>query len=84
MLYYDRIDLSEDTDVAKSNNSKKCIVCQYWFFNHGLNFQNSVCKCCHELMMLCLNIAILLLSLLKVFIIVVIFMTLANLKQLIC
>ena len=84
MLYYDRIDLNEGTDVAKSNNSEKCIVCNYWFFNHGLQFQNSVCNCCHELMMLCLNIATLLLSLLKVFIIVVIFMTLANLKQLIC
>ena len=29
MLYCDRIDLSEEIDVAKSNNSKECIVCHY-------------------------------------------------------
>ena len=29
MLYYDRIDLSEGIDVAKSNNSKECIICHY-------------------------------------------------------
>ena len=29
MFYYDRIDLSEGTDVAKSNNSKECIACHY-------------------------------------------------------
>ena len=27
MLHYDRIDLGEGIDVAKSNNSKECIIC---------------------------------------------------------
>ena len=27
MLYYDRIDISEGIDFAKSNNSKKCMIC---------------------------------------------------------
>ena len=38
MLHYDRIDLSEgiETVVAKSNNSKECMVCHYgFFFNYG-------------------------------------------------
>ena len=26
MLYYDRIDLGEGIDFAKSNNSKECII----------------------------------------------------------
>ena len=26
MLYYNRIDLSEEIDVAKSNNTKECII----------------------------------------------------------
>ena len=26
MLCYDRIDLSEGIDVAKSNNSKECVI----------------------------------------------------------
>ena len=38
MLYYYRIDLSQGIDVAKSNNSKKCIICHYWLFNHGFKF----------------------------------------------
>ena len=40
MLYYDRIDISEGIDLAKSNNSKECMICHYWFFNHGFNFQD--------------------------------------------
>ena len=35
MLYYNIIDLSDGTDAAKSNNSKECIACHYWYFNHG-------------------------------------------------
>ena len=38
MLYYDRIDLSEGTDLTKSNNSKKCIICHYCFLIHGFEF----------------------------------------------
>ena len=57
MLYYDRIDLSEGTDPAKSNGSIECMVCHYWFFNHGLELQNSVCNGCHDLTVLCLNIS---------------------------
>ena len=49
MLYYDRIDISERIDLSKSNN--------YWFFNHGFNFQDYVCNGCHDLSMLCLNIS---------------------------
>ena len=32
MLCYDRIDLSEGIDLIKSNNSKECIICHFWFF----------------------------------------------------
>ena len=49
MLYYDRIDLSERIDVDKSNNSKECIVCHYWFFKHGFKFQSFICKGCHDI-----------------------------------
>ena len=56
MLYYVRIDISEGNDLAKSNNNKECMICHYWFFNHGFEFQDSVCNCCHDLTMLCVNI----------------------------
>ena len=57
MLFYDRIDISEGIDLAKSNNSKECMICHYWFFNHGFKFQDSVCNGCHDLTMLSVNIS---------------------------
>ena len=59
MLYYDRTDISEGTDLTKSNTSKKCMICHYWFFNHGFKFQDSVYNVCHDG-------TILLLSMLKI------------------
>ena len=57
MLYYDRIDISKVTDLAESNNSKECMICHYFFFNHGFEFQASVCNDCHDLSMLIVNIS---------------------------
>ena len=31
MLEYDRIDISEGIDVDKTNLSKECELCDYWF-----------------------------------------------------
>ena len=44
MLYYYRIDISKGIDLAKSNNSKECGICNYWFFNHKFKLQDSVCN----------------------------------------
>ena len=33
------------------------MICHYSFFNHGFEFQNSVCSGCHELTMLSFNIS---------------------------
>ena len=57
MLYYDRIAISEGIDPAKCKNGKECIVCHYYFFNHGFDFQDSFCNGCYDLTMLCLNIS---------------------------
>ena len=84
MLHYDRIDISEGIDLAKSNDSKECMICHYWFFNRGFKFQDSVCSGCQVFITLSVNIsgiAIITKSLLKMFIIVLLFITLANLKQ---
>ena len=56
MLYYDRIIISEGSDLAKSNSSKEFMICHYWFFNHGFKFQDSICNGCHDLTMLSVNI----------------------------
>ena len=57
MLYYNRIDIREGTDLAKSNRSKERTDFHYWIFNHVFKFQDSVCNDCHDLTMVCLNIS---------------------------
>ena len=52
MLHYDKTDLSKGIDPLKSNNSKECMVCHYWVFNHGFKYQDSVCNGWHDLLML--------------------------------
>ena len=56
-MCYDRVDLSEEIDSAKIDNSKLCIVCHYWYFNQGFTFQSSVCNSCHDLKMFSLNLS---------------------------
>ena len=57
MLYYNRTDITEGIDSTKSNKCKECIICHYWFFNHGLKFQCYVCNGCHDLKILSVNIS---------------------------
>ena len=56
MLYYDRIDISKGIDLAKSSNSKTCMICHYWFFNHEFKFEDSLCNGCHVCTMSSVNI----------------------------
>ena len=55
MLYYDRTDISEGIDPTKSNRSKECMICHYCFFNHGFQFQDSICNGYHDSTMLSIN-----------------------------
>ena len=83
MLYYYRIDLSKRIDPAKSNSSKGCMVCHDWCLNHKLKYQDFVCNGCHDFLMLRVNISHFPIIAVKCIIIAVLFMALANLKQLI-
>ena len=56
-MYHDRINFSEGTDPAKSNNSKQYMVWQYSFFNRDFKFEDYVWNGCHDLTILCLNIS---------------------------
>ena len=38
MLYFDRIDVSEGTDVNKTSASKECDICHYWYFLNYSSF----------------------------------------------
>ena len=52
MLYYNSIDISEEIDLAKSNDSKECIIYHYVFFNHRFGFQDFIYNGCHDFMFL--------------------------------
>ena len=32
MLEYDKINISEGTDINKTNASEECDICHYWYF----------------------------------------------------
>ena len=83
MLYYHRIDISQGTDLTKSNNSKECMVCHYSYFFHGFKFQNSVCGGCHDLMVLCPSLREAAIITIKGVDYCCVIKSLANLKQLI-
>ena len=51
MLGYDRIDISEGIDINKTNASRECDTCHYWYFK-DIGFKYEPCRCndCHGLM----------------------------------
>ena len=52
MLQYERIDISGGVDPTKSDKSKECIVCHYWYFKDiGYKYEPHVCNKCHDLLM---------------------------------
>ena len=52
MIYYSNIGLTKRIDFTKSKNSKGCIVCLYWYFNHGFKFQELVYNYCQDFLMI--------------------------------
>ena len=50
MIEYDRINISEGIDVNKTNASKECDICHYWYFKDiGFKYEPYLCNACHEL-----------------------------------
>ena len=51
MLEYDRIDILEEIDVNKTNASKECDICHYWYFKDiGFKYEPYLWNGCHDLM----------------------------------
>ena len=51
MLECKRIDISEGVVVNKTNLSKECDICHYWYFqNIGFKYEPYLCNVCHDLM----------------------------------
>ena len=56
MLYFDSIDVCEGNDVNKTSASKDCDICHCYFWKYSFEFQPSVCKRCHDLLMMFINL----------------------------
>ena len=66
MLEYERIDISEGIDVNKTNLSKECDLCHYWYFKKiGFKYEPYLCNGCHDLMQKAMSFIMLLLYLLR-------------------
>ena len=51
MLESGRIDISEEIDINKTNLSKECDICHYWYFKDvGFKYEPYLCNGCHDLM----------------------------------
>ena len=56
MLEYYRIDISEGIHMNKTNASKECDVCHYWYFlDKNFNYEPYLCNGCHNLMQRAMN-----------------------------
>ena len=56
MLQYERIDVSEGIDLNKSDKSKECDICHYWYFlDKNINYELYLCNGCHDLMQKAIN-----------------------------
>ena len=66
MLEYDRIDISEGIDINKTNLSKECDICHYWYFKDiGFKYEPYLCNGCHDLTQKAVSFIMLLLLMLK-------------------
>ena len=82
MIYYDRIHASEGIDVSKKSESNECNICHYlYLLNKELKFQWYVCKRCHNLVIMSMNLSRIAILTLKVVVISVLLAELAKLRQ---
>ena len=56
MLKYDKTDISKGIDINKTNASKECDICHYWYFlDKNFNYEPHLCNGCHDLMQKAMN-----------------------------
>ena len=50
-IEYERIDISEGIGVNKTNKSKECMLCHYWYFLHKkFSYEAYLCDGCYKIM----------------------------------
>ena len=57
MIEYERIDISDGIDISKTNRSKECMLCHYYYFlDKNFSYGPYLCDDCYNL---CKNLQIL-------------------------
>ena len=50
MLKYNKIDITEGIDLNKTNKSKECMFCHYWYYlNKNFSYDPFTCDGCHNI-----------------------------------
>ena len=50
MLKYEKIDVSERIDINKTNQSKECVYCHYWYFlDKNFSYGPYLCDGCYNI-----------------------------------
>ena len=50
MLKYDKIDITEGIDLNKTNKSKECMFCHYWYYlNKNFTYGPFTCNGCYNI-----------------------------------
>ena len=50
MIEYERIDISEGIDINKTNKSKECMPCHYWYFlDKNFSYRPYLCDGCYNM-----------------------------------
>ena len=57
MISYERIHCSEFIDLSGSEESVKCMICNYFYFKDGFKYQPYVCNGCHNFSMTVMNLS---------------------------
>ena len=51
IISYERIDKSDSIDFNRSEKSRECLICHYYYFSYGFKYQSYVCNSCHDFSM---------------------------------
>ena len=54
MLVYEKIDILDGINVNKSDESKECMLCHYWYFlDKSISYGPYLCDGCYNIMQKC-------------------------------
>ena len=56
MIEYERIDISDGIDISKTNKSKECMLCHYWYFlDNSFSYGPYLCDGCYNILQKSIN-----------------------------